>query len=589
MSDILVCRTCGDQYALPEGEELRACPSCGTVNSCSRAEEDVREMLVRATRQRLKNDFAHAENSYQYVLREYPDEHEALWGLAQCRYGVEYVEDAHTGRRMPVVHAVRKRPMLTDPDFRQACELAPEEIRAQYVQEAEYVDKAMAQIREMAESGEGCDVFLCHKTTRTDGVPGYTEDYNRAVQLYVKLEKAGYRVFFAPFAGLTPGESYEAGIYHALSSAKVMLVVCSRTEHITSPWVRTEWQRFLEMSYEEGSRKRLIPLLYEGFPPRRLPEDFRQLQAITMGELDATETLMAALEKHVGKASPEKPAPAAPVKAEPVMSVPSAPAMADAAQADMAQLLDSVLGSGTAASMGMASSGKTEFLTEIRNGCSHITGYIGEGGEVSIPQEIDGVPVTEVARNAFAACERLTAVILPEGLKKLCSDAFRSCRKLERVELPSTLEEVGDSAFNGCLALTAVSIPEGVRRIGNYCFSSCTSLRQVSLPEGLTEMGFNAFELCSALQMIALPESLVVLEEQTFRKCTALERVKLSASMRDIGSNAFVGCRRLYAVNLPDGDVKLGTDVFRGCDALPRGIRSRSRETLFGLRAFTGL
>ena len=129
---VILCRTCGRELVFSPGVELVCCPACSTNNCSPQADADVADVLNRATGQRLRCDFIHAEASYQYALNISPEEPEALWGLVQCRYGVEYVNDPRTGRPIPIVHAVRKRPMLTDPDFREACELAPEAVRDQY-------------------------------------------------------------------------------------------------------------------------------------------------------------------------------------------------------------------------------------------------------------------------------------------------------------------------------------------------------------------------------------------------------------------------------------------------------------------------
>ncbi|MBR3764335.1 MAG: TIR domain-containing protein, partial [Clostridia bacterium] len=421
---VIVCRTCGYEMSVPDGQELVPCLACGTNNSVPAQEADIGDMLRRATAQRLRCDFVHAESSYQYVLRESPEEHEALWGLVQCRYAIEYVKDPRTGKPMPIVHGVQKRPMLTDPDFREACDLAPEAVKKEYRAEAEYIDGAMAHIRDLAATGEPFDVFLCHKTSRTDGVEGYTEDYNRAVQLYIMLRDMGYRVFFAPFAGLTPGDNYEAGIYHALSTARVMLVICSNQEYINSPWVRTEWQRFLEMSYEPGADKHLIPLLYESFPPRRLPDDFRQLQAIMMGELNAKERLMAAIRKHTGEKAaatqpvePPKPVPVPEPKPVPPKPAPPKPAPKPESPKP------------TYAPEG-------DFETEAVDGGVAIKKYTGHGGEVLIPPMIGGERVTSIGYWAFDGCSSLTSVSIPDSVTS-----------------------IGDEAFSGRSSLTSVSIP----------------------------------------------------------------------------------------------------------------------------------
>lgn len=560
MSDCtLACRICGSVYDLPAGENHRPCPACGTENCRPQMEADVGDTLRRATAQRLRCDFKHAEDSYQYILKTSPDEHEALWGLVQCRYAIEYVKDPRSGKSMPIVHAVQKRPMLTDPDFREACDLAPEAIRAQYRQEAEYIDGAMARIRDLAATGDAYDVFLCHKTSRTDGVEGYTEDYNRAVQLYIMLREMGYKVFFAPFAGLTPGDNYEAGIYHALCTSKVMLVVCSNQEYINSPWVRTEWQRFLEMSYEPGADKHLIPLLYGDLSPRRLPDDFRQLQAITMGELNAKDTLVAAIRKHTGEkaavrqAEEPKPAPREETKSAPREETkpvePPKPIYAP----------------------------ESHFKTQMADGGVTITRYAGRGGKVKIPPTIGGKSVVSIGDRAFEECTRLTSVSIPDSVTSIGSLAFSDCPSLTSVNIPNSVTIIGNWAFNGCVSLINIAVaaensmyyvrdrvlfsrdnklicyplgltasrymvPDDVISIEGSAFEGCTSLISVNIPDSVTSIGDAAFTGCINLTSLSIPDSVTSIGDWAFYECTSLKQLTLPSELPAIGEDAFKGC-----------------------------------------------
>ncbi len=113
----IFCTCCGSVLTLEENEKVRQCPACGTCNTRPKLTVDVLTTLQRATEQRVACDFHNAEESYQQVLLQQPDEYEALWGRLLCRYGVEYVLDPATKRYMPTVHAVRIKPMQEEADF----------------------------------------------------------------------------------------------------------------------------------------------------------------------------------------------------------------------------------------------------------------------------------------------------------------------------------------------------------------------------------------------------------------------------------------------------------------------------------------
>ncbi|MCF0114233.1 MAG: leucine-rich repeat domain-containing protein, partial [Erysipelotrichaceae bacterium] len=53
-----------------------------------------------------------------------------------------------------------------------------------------------------------------------------------------------------------------------------------------------------------------------------------------------------------------------------------------------------------------------------------------------------------------------------EGTKVICDEAFRDCKSLQEIHLPSSLLSIGDSAFEGCSSLNQVVIPDSVTHIG---------------------------------------------------------------------------------------------------------------------------
>ena len=299
------CTCCKFTFQFPAGLSVTECPACGTVNARPHVTGAALESLQRAADLRLACEFDKAEECYLRVLQDAPDDHEALWGRLLCHYGVEFVEDPATGRRLPTVHTARAKPIQEQSDFLRACRSAPEAVCRQYRQDAAFIDEALAAIHRLAASMKPYDVFLCHKTTKP-GSSEKTEDFTRALQMYHFLEKNGVRVFFAPECLQTAaGSNYEAGIYHALCTARTMLVICSDEEYVNSTWVRSEWSRFLEMADEQGG-KQLIPLLYDHFSASALPAPFRvrNLQGMDMSRISAAQTLLEVLQGQPGDAPP---------------------------------------------------------------------------------------------------------------------------------------------------------------------------------------------------------------------------------------------------------------------------------------------
>ena len=87
-------------------------------------------------------------------------------------------------------------------------------------------------------------------------------------------------------------------------------------------------------------------------------------------------------------------------------------------------------------------------------------------GEIIIPDEIDGYPVTSIDQFAFKNCDSITSVKIGENVTVIKRQAFTSCDLLENVLFPDSLESLWSETFNNCPNLTEIEIPKSVKSIG---------------------------------------------------------------------------------------------------------------------------
>ncbi len=98
---------------------------------------------------------------------------------------------------------------------------------------------------------------------------------------------------------------------------------------------------------------------------------------------------------------------------------------------------------------------------------------------------------------------KLKTVVLPNTIKSIGYKAFICCIKLETIDIQSSvLDSLGGLAFWYCEKLTSIVIPEGVTSIGERTFRGCSSLTSITLPSTLTSIGPSAFKGCSTLTNI---------------------------------------------------------------------------------------
>ncbi len=266
------CTNCTADLSAEDNQRFITCGWCRRQIEVPRLTQIELDSFTRANRQRQNKQFAEAEKNYQLVLNAHPQDHEALWGLVLCHYGIVFVKE--NDEIQPTCWICRPLPFLDHSDFKHACQLAPEEIRMQYERDAQYICTAQREIWRHESSTPPYDIFLCYKHSVIGDPDARTRDSYLAEKLHRTLSRRGYRVFFAPVDTQNRlGAHYEAIIYHALKTAKVMLTISTRPEHLECNWPKSEWNRFVDMM-DHGADKRLIPL-FQGMSAEELPQTFR--------------------------------------------------------------------------------------------------------------------------------------------------------------------------------------------------------------------------------------------------------------------------------------------------------------------------
>ena len=153
---------------------------------------------------------------------------------------------------------------------------------------------------------------------------------------------------------------------------------------------------------------------------------------------------------------------------------------------------------------------------------------------IELPQSLE-----HIGDHAFMRSALGTVALPGRGLRTIGAEAFRYCRDLAgTVHLPATLETMGFSAFGGCTKLREVELPISLETVPEYAFLNCSALTNIVFPEGLTTIGAHAFEGC-AMESIELPRSLEKIEDFAFGLCGNLRRVTWHKEKVEVHPEAF--------------------------------------------------
>ena len=177
-----------------------------------------------------------------------------------------------------------------------------------------------------------------------------------------------------------------------------------------------------------------------------------------------------------------------------------------------------------------------------------ITGYYGNGGAVTIPTNIGGLPVTDIGPNAFQNVLSLTSVTIPGSVTFIENDAFSECTNLTNVTIPDSVIILGQGAFSGCSSLSSILIPGSVIIFGGGAFASCTSLTNATIGNGITSIGDDGFTDCTSLVTLSIPDSVTSIGESAFSGCSSLASVTIPGGVTSIEIGAFGICTNLTAI-----------------------------------------
>lgn len=170
-------------------------------------------------------------------------------------------------------------------------------------------------------------------------------------------------------------------------------------------------------------------------------------------------------------------------------------------------------------------------------------------GCAEIPAIYEGLPVTEIASQAFYASEKLKTVIIPEGIVEIGSYAFYHCGSLESINFPTTLRRIKEYAFEGCDSITSVEIPWSIN-IGFRAFCECENLENIvigHLHNGTAFVDGYAFYQCKKLESATL-EGVTTIDSHAFTYCENLKTVRVSQDLIKIGDSAFEYCKSLETI-----------------------------------------
>ncbi|MBQ8448668.1 MAG: leucine-rich repeat protein [Clostridia bacterium] len=556
LKNIVECQTCGnrDVNLIAERDGGYVCKCCGVWYKKDPTEEEFREQMrcEQGYSQLSAYRFGDARDTFQRILQNNPNSINALWGVLLARFGVVFIKGFYKGVVEPVYcfpnyERMKRRYVQSEPEYAQIMDLlkTDAELRFDYEKKAEKIDDALDSYKEYKASTER-DVFICVKisaaTERHPELEGRTKDYEFALKIYNELQSRGVNAFYS-FVTLENDVKSDEKIWRNLVKSKKMLLIGSSEEYLESPWVKSEWKRWLHLSREED----LYVCVLHGedeSPFDILPQEISDLEPQIYTQ-DMQDKLIEHICKGLGMAGAANEAAYTPTVTPSVPSAPVQSASANDGKVIYKNGREETISSG---------------ITEINSGTF--------SGNTEIVSIILPKSVKKINSEAFAGCSALESVSMPLGVANIGMYAFKGCESLKSIAIPASVTDIGMGAFMGC-GLSEVSVPNGVKTIGRAAFQECRALRFASISESTASIGAAAFWNCAELADVQIANGVKFIEDQAFYGCKSLASIAIPGSVANIGKGVFTGCTSLTGVTMPENITSsIGNALFSKCGSL---------------------
>jgi ribosomal protein L40E len=220
--------------------------------------------------------------------------------------------------------------------------------------------------------------------------------------------------------------------------------------------------------------------------------------------------------------------------------------------------------------------------------------------------------VTVIYEGAFSDCTRLKEISF-DGRSRLLTigdRAFAGCNQLKKIEIPDTVQSIGTDAFAGCDNLkaiyiakygttgklyskkkiainhpavtfshddvlrveksvhTTVTISPKARNIDEQAFRFYSGVKNIEIPSKVEHIGTEAFEGCTGLESVVFPENVKYISDRAFKDCTGLKNLVIPDTVIKVCDEAFLGCTGIRELVIPVNNSLYGNGIFMGCSGL---------------------
>lgn len=191
-----------------------------------------------------------------------------------------------------------------------------------------------------------------------------------------------------------------------------------------------------------------------------------------------------------------------------------------------------------------------------------LTAYDGSGGQVVIPQSINGCKVIKLGDDLFSNRNDITSFVVPEGIRELGYGVFRFCTRITEIKLPDSLEIIRSNALYGLWGMHEVFIPKNVYQIDGLTFGGWSGFDNIEVSEDnkwfcsvdgvlynnrKTKLLF--YPAYKSDKEFTIPDTVANIEVYAFDRPRYLEKLNIPASVSNIDPNQIFGSIKEFTLD----------------------------------------
>lgn len=220
-----------------------------------------------------------------------------------------------------------------------------------------------------------------------------------------------------------------------------------------------------------------------------------------------------------------------------------------------------------------------------------------ERTQITVPDEIDGKPVTEIADFSLFNAESLKKIYIGKNVEAIgewsmtnnqhleefivdeenanfCSvDGVLFTKDMKTIVYFPPAKGIEFNKYGDAQNKTTYAIPEGVETIRSKAFYKCYYVEDITIPSTVKRIEEKAFHRTAALNKIDLPEGLEYIGKDAFAYCFSenykseqnpnlpeTTEIVIPSTVKEIGEYAFFNCSKVSKVVMrpKESEVKLG-------------------------------